>query len=61
MKRLNTCLHVMYLLLIVVGVGFMLYNRMLLGWLFVLAGLIVWVVLFAVEINMIENDRSVSN
>jgi hypothetical protein len=51
----------MYLLLLVVGIGFMLYERMGLGWFFVLLGLVFWALLFGIEINMIENDRSVGN
>lgn len=47
--RLNTCLHIMYLVLVIGALVFMAYGRMVLGWSLWMVGLVLWAVMFGVE------------
>lgn len=56
--RLNTCLHIMYLLLVIGAIVFWLMGRMVLGWVLWFVGFGLWCVLFSVELKQIEDADS---
>ena len=55
--KLNTCLHIMYLVLVIGAMVFMAYGRMALGWSIWFIGFLLWAVLFSVEIKEVENSN----
>ena len=54
--KLNTCLHIMYLVLVIGAMVFMAYGRMALGWSLWAVGLAIWAVMFAADSENVKSN-----
>lgn len=57
MRKLNTCLHVMYLLMVGSGIVFIAMGNFVTGWSFWLVGFGMWIVLMALELMIVDNKN----
>jgi hypothetical protein len=52
---MHTCLHLMYLVLVIGAMVFMAFNRMALGWSLWVVGFCLWAVMFSENVKKDEN------
>lgn len=57
MKRLNTCLHVMYLVLVISAMVNILSGNLKTGWSLFLIGFLMWCALFGIESKQLESHE----
>jgi hypothetical protein len=55
--KYNSCLHIMYLSLVVGSMVFIAMNELITGWSLFVAGMFVWAVMLGLEINKNETNK----